>query len=128
MIEANMKTYIASPIPFITPKNKLKRLEFAKRYVSKPASFWRNVLWAGESSFEFHASQKKVFVRINKNYRKKIAPVCQRVSHGGGSVMFWGSVSYNGVGDLKGPDRNKHVLGVVGPLVCTARSASTSIK
>lgn len=100
LIEADMKTYIAKPIPFITPKNKLKRLEFAKRYITKPASFWRNVLWTDESSFEFHASQKKVFVRINKNYRKKNAPVCQRVSHGGGSVMFWGSVSYNGVGDL----------------------------
>jgi len=34
------------------------------------------------------------------NYRKKIASVYQRVSHGGGSVMFWGSVSYIGVGDL----------------------------
>jgi len=73
MIEANMKTYIAKHMPFITPKNKLKRLEFAKRYISKPASFWRNVLWTDESSFEFHASQKKVFVRANKNYRKKIA-------------------------------------------------------
>jgi len=44
--------------------------------------------------------KKKVYVRINKNYRKKIAPVGQRVRHGSGSVMFWGSVSYNGAGDL----------------------------
>jgi len=100
LIEADIKSYIAKPIPFITPKNKLKRLEFAQRYILKPVSFWRNVLWTDESTFEFHSSKKKVLVRLNKNYRKKNAPVCQKVSHGGGNVMFWGSVSYNGVGDL----------------------------
>lgn len=100
LTEANMKTYIAKTIPFITAKNKIKRLEFAKKYINKPASFWRNVLWTDESSFEYHSSPKKVFVRLNQKIRKKVAPVCQKVSHGGGSVMFWGSMSYNGVGDL----------------------------
>jgi len=31
---------------------------------------------------------------------QKRVPTCERVSHGGGSIMFWGCVAYNGVGDL----------------------------
>ena len=72
LMEAGIKTYIAKPIPFITPKNKLKRLEFAKKYIMKSVSFWRKVLWTDESSFEFYSSRKKMFARLKKDYRKKM--------------------------------------------------------
>lgn len=29
-----------------------------------------------------------------------MAPVCERTSHSGGYVMFWGCVSFTGLGDL----------------------------
>lgn len=98
--EANINTYVARPIPFISPKNKIKRLEFAKKYVGRPSSFWQSVLWTDESSFEFHSSKKKVFVKLCQKLRKKVAPVMPKISHGGGTVMFWGSISFKGVGDL----------------------------
>jgi len=56
--EADFGTYVSKVIPLITPRNKLKRLDFAKKYVGQPASFWKNVLWSDESSFEFHCSKK----------------------------------------------------------------------
>lgn len=31
-------------------------------------------------------------------------PVCERFPHGGGSVMFWGCVCFNGIGDLVSMD------------------------
>lgn len=93
-------TFIAKDVPFISKVNKLKRLAFAKEHVHKPKEFWRSVLWTDESSFEYNSSKNKVFVRLPIEQRKKRRPVCQKVSHGGGSVMFWGCVAYNGVGDF----------------------------
>lgn len=93
-------TYVIQNIPYISAGNKVKRLEFARKYVDKPPSFWNRVLWTDESSFEYHGSQKKTYVRLPKETRKKLAPVSERMSHGGGSVMFWGCISSNGAGDL----------------------------
>lgn len=98
--EANFATYVARPIPFISPKNKLKRLAFAKSFVNKPQSFWEQILWTDESSFEYHGSKNKIYCRLPKNIRKKVRPAIQRIPHGGGSVMFWGCVCFNGIGDL----------------------------
>lgn len=86
--EYNFGTYTVRKIPFISPKNKLKRFKFAREYVNKPLSFWNKVLWTDESSFEFHGSPKK------KSFR------WQTISRGGGSVMFWGCISASGHGDL----------------------------
>lgn len=70
----NFHTYVARNIPFISRRNIMKRLGFAKKYVNKPSVFWRNVLWTDESSFEYHSSPKKVFVRMDANIRKKLYP------------------------------------------------------
>lgn len=69
--EANINTYVARSIPCIAPRNQIKRLEFANRYVDKPLSFWQSVLWTDESTFEYHSSKKKVFVRLDQKTRKK---------------------------------------------------------
>lgn len=98
--EADFKTIKAKDVPYISKPNKLKRLAFAKEHLNKPKEFWRSVLWTDESSFEYNSSKNKFFVRLPKVVRQKKRPVCEKVSHGGGSVMFWGCVSYNGLGDL----------------------------
>jgi len=86
--EADFGTYVSKVILL---RNKLKCLDFAKKFVGQPASFWNNVLWSDESSFEFHCSKKFFFVRLPKQYRKKGAPVCQRI---------WGCVAFTVLGDL----------------------------
>lgn len=98
--EGDFKTTKAKDVPYISKANKLKRLAFAKEHLHKPNEFWRSVLWTDESSFEYNSSKNKFFVRLPEVVRQKKRPVCQKVSHGGGSVMFWGCVAYNGLGDL----------------------------
>lgn len=98
--ETNYVTYVVKNVPYISAKNKLKRLAFAQQFVNKPQSFWEQVLWTDESTFEYNGSKRKTFCRLSKEARRKMAPVCQRVPHGGGSVMFWGCVCFNGLGDL----------------------------
>ncbi len=38
--------------PLLTQRHKKARLEFAKTYVTKPQSFWENVLWTDETKVE----------------------------------------------------------------------------
>lgn len=98
--ESNFRTYVVKTVPYISPKNKIKRLEFAKQYVNKPISFWEKVLWTDESTFEYHGSKKKQFCRLPQKLRQKHALVNERIPHGGGSVMFWGCVCNSGLGNL----------------------------
>ncbi|CAJ0914927.1 unnamed protein product [Ranitomeya imitator] len=35
--------------PLLTPRHKKARLEFAKTYLKKPKTFWKNVLWSDET-------------------------------------------------------------------------------
>lgn len=98
--EEGLKTYKVKDVPYISKANKLKRLAFAKEHLHKPKEFWRSVLWTDESSFEYNSSKNKFFVRLPTVVRHKKRPVFEKVSHGGGSVMFWGCVAYNGLGDL----------------------------
>ena len=39
-------------IPLLTQRHKKARLEYAKTYVTKPQSFWENVLWTDETEAE----------------------------------------------------------------------------
>jgi len=55
---------------------------------------------AMKALLSFTAQNKFFFVRLPKQYLKKVAPVCQRISHSGGSVIFWGCVTFTGLGDL----------------------------
>lgn len=43
---------IARKRPAISEKNRIKRLEFAKKYLSMPSAFWNKVIWSDESKFE----------------------------------------------------------------------------
>jgi len=38
--------------------------------------------------------KKNFFVRLPTQQKQKRRPVCQKKSHGGGSVMVWGCVAY----------------------------------
>lgn len=52
-----------------------------------------------------------------------MAPVCERVPHGGGSVMFWGCVCFNGIGDLvpiEGTMNKDQYLHILNNHACTS--------
>lgn len=57
--EAGLKSYVARRKPHISKVNKKKRLAFAKKYINKPLSFWKQVIWSDESKFELLNKKKK---------------------------------------------------------------------
>lgn len=87
--------------PFISDVNRKKRLNYAKKYIDMPISFWKKIIWSDESKFNVKGSdgRKRVWrpagKALNFNFMQGT------VKHGGGSVMVWGSMCYAGTGCLE---------------------------
>ena len=77
--------------PFISKQNRFKRLEYAKKYVHMPISFWKKVLWTDESKFNVRASDGQVRVWRTDGTALKTNNMRGTVKHGGGgwNVLCW---------------------------------------
>jgi hypothetical protein len=51
-----LKAGIPRKVPYISEKNKKERLAFAKKYINKPNSFWKKVLWSDETKINLFGS------------------------------------------------------------------------
>lgn len=87
--------------PFINKKNQLKRLNFARDHLSKPMTFWDNVLWSDESKINLFGGDGNRRVWRKPNEALKIKNITLTVKHGGGNIMVWGSMTSAGVGSLE---------------------------
>ena len=86
--------------PLLTKRHKKARLEFVKMYLSKPQSFWENVLWTDETKVQLFGKARHSTVYRKKNEAYKEKNTVPTVKHGGGSVMFWGCFAASGTGCL----------------------------
>lgn len=95
-----IKQHTAKKVPFINNKNKKKRLEISYDFLLKPMTFWKKVIWSDETKINFFRSDGNVYVwrYDNEMYDEKCT--IKTVKHGGGSIMLWGCMSYNGVGKI----------------------------
>lgn len=86
--------------PFISARNKSKRLQYATEHVKKNQAFWNNVIFSDESKYNIHGSDGRQKVWRKPNTELNIENVNATVKHGGGSVMVWGCMSAAGIGKL----------------------------
>lgn len=98
--EEGLKNCVARRKPHISKVNKKKRLDFAKKYINKPLSFWKRVIWSDESKFELLNKKKRTHVWRKPNEALKKQYVLPTVKHGGGSIMIWACFSWYNVGNL----------------------------
>lgn len=86
--------------PLLRAKHKSDRLKYAKDHVNKPMEFWKKVMWSDETKVELfgHNQQKYVWRKKNKEHEEK--NTIATVKYGGGSLMFWGCMSWSGPGML----------------------------
>ncbi|XP_037949571.1 uncharacterized protein LOC119680697 [Teleopsis dalmanni] len=109
--ESNFNDRIAVKKPFVSAKNRIKRLQFAREHLNKSPAFWRNVLFADEVKINLFGSDGRSYVRREVNSELKIQNLRATVKHGGGNVMVWACMSSNG---LNRPSRSLNLTGESG--------------
>jgi hypothetical protein len=98
--EKGFKGQVPRKKPFISKTNMTKRFNWAKIHQNWTVDDWKKVIWSDESKFNLFGSDgvRKVWRKPGEEYK----PECMKktVKHGGGSVMVWGAMALNGVGNL----------------------------
>ncbi len=86
--------------PYISPKNRIKRLAYAKRYQTWTKEHWRTVMFTDESKFKLKCSDGRVFVWRKVGEEHKLECLKPTVKNQNQGVMIWGCISYNGMGKM----------------------------
>lgn len=92
---------VARKKPYINDVNRRKRLAFAKEHQNKPPEFWRRVLWSDETKINLFGSDGRQYVWRKRGTAFNKENLLPSVKHGGGSVMIWGCMAANGVGNIE---------------------------
>jgi transposase len=79
--------------PFVSKKNQIARLEFARAHLNWTTVDWSKILWSDESKFDLFGSDGIHYVRRPVGMRNDVRYQIPTVKHGGGSVMVWGCFS-----------------------------------
>lgn len=95
---------VARKKPLLRAVNVVKRLEYAEKYknvhVSDP-TFWERVIFTDECKFMVFGGDGRAKVWRKPNTEFLPQNVNATVKHGGGSLMVWGCMAANGVGNLR---------------------------
>ncbi|GFV43210.1 transposable element Tcb1 transposase [Trichonephila clavipes] len=86
--------------PFISERNRRKRLDFVKSHVNLSDEFWNAVIFSNESKFNIFGSDGLQYVWRKPNTELEKQYLTSTVKHGGGSVLVWGCMAANEVGKL----------------------------
>lgn len=86
--------------PFISKKNRVARIKFAKDHLNWDTQKWSKVLFSDESKFNLFGSDGISYVRRPVNTRYDPKHQLPTVKHGGGYVMVWGSFSRDKIGPI----------------------------
>lgn len=82
------KSRLAVHTPFISEVNRQKRLDFARKYVNKPLSFWRAWFWSDECSMQLFGKRRMRVWRRPEEAHSRAATVAT-VKSKSKTAMFW---------------------------------------
>ncbi|GFT53836.1 transposable element Tcb2 transposase [Trichonephila clavipes] len=86
--------------PYISKKNRVQGLEFARKYAHKPVEFWHNITFADESKFNLFGYDGKIIVYRKHNAELEERNMVSTVKYGGGGIMVWGCMESPRVGNV----------------------------
>lgn len=84
--------------PALSAQQKKARLDWAREHSKWTSDDWRNVIWSDESPFMILNSNGKEYVWEKPNQILNDDTVKQTKKFGGGKVMVWGCITWEGVG------------------------------
>lgn len=95
-----LKTYVQRKKPMLTKDQKAARYQFAKDHLHWTIDDWKNIMFSDETTISRIGSYGRKFYRKRPgNMRPESNPTKKTMQAGGGKMMIWGCMTYNGLGD-----------------------------
>lgn len=98
--EAGLKPRRPAKVPRLLQNHKTRRLEFARTHIQWNIENWKNVLFTDETRIQLWKpdGRNHVYRRVGERYAS--CNLIQTVSFGGGGIMLWGGISWEGRTEL----------------------------
>jgi transposase len=87
--------------PFLSSSSKSRRLSIAESWILRPFAYNERIIFSDESRFTIFQSDGRFKIWREEKKRYDAKNCVPTVKFGGGSVMVWGCIGYNGVGNLE---------------------------
>jgi transposase len=97
---ASMKAIVKKKKPLLSIKHRRRRLAFALKHQNWTVEDWTRVIWSDETKINRIGSDGRKYVWKMAGEPLQDKEVQGTVKFGGGSLMVWGCMSWNGVGIL----------------------------
>ncbi len=91
---------VAARKPKLSNAHKKARLSWALKNIANSDDDWNRIIWSDESRFRLSGSDRGFLVWRKSGERLNDRCIQSTVKFGGGSLMFWGCFSGNGLGNL----------------------------
>ena len=86
--------------PAISAVNRRKRLKFGKRHEHWTTADWSRVIWSDETKINRFSSDGRLWYWTSPGEALSQRTIQPTVKYGGGSIMVWGCITYQGTGDI----------------------------
>jgi hypothetical protein len=93
-----MRAVVKRKRPLLKPHHRKSRLEFAERHLEWTLEDWKRVIWSDETKINRLGSDGRKYVWKNVGEGLNDRLVEGTVKFGGGNLMMWGCMGWDGVG------------------------------
>ena len=96
--KAGLKSIKKKKKPFLSKKHRKQRLDFAQKYANWTVEDFKRVIWSDETKINRLGSDGLKWTWRKPQHAIQDYHVQGTFKHGGGSLMFWGCMTWNGAG------------------------------
>jgi hypothetical protein len=96
--QVGMKAVVKKKRPLLTKRHRKERLDFAITHQDWTVEDWKNVVWSDETKINHLGSDGRKWVWKKKGEGLSDRLVEGTKKFGGGSLMMWGCMTWDGVG------------------------------
>lgn len=104
--DVGLKARSARKKPLLTPRNRMKRIIWAKKHKNWSIDQWKKVIWTDETCIHFVDNCGRTYVRRRPGEELKKECLRPTLKKGGGKLSIWSCFHWEGVGPMRVIDGN----------------------